>query len=193
VSPRARIQVVLLTGFLGTAKTTLHIEDLRTPALAPRGAAARADSELHMKILVTGASGFVGVNLVAALLSRGHEVLAFSADAIPVAAVAGWRSVPGNLTEATGDVCDSASLERLMREHAIEAVWHGAAITAGPEREKREPRRILEVNLLAPSARWRQRPEPARDASSIRVPRPCTAARRSKGKGRFSRTRKCGR
>jgi UDP-glucose 4-epimerase len=102
-----------------------------------------------MKILVTGASGFVGVNLVAALLSRGHEVLAFSADTIPVAAVAGWRSVPGNLTEATGDVCDSASLERLMREHAIEAVWHGAAITAGPEREKREPRRILEVNLLA--------------------------------------------
>ena len=36
-----------------------------------------------------------------------------------------------------------------MREHRIEAVWHGAAITAGPEREKREAGRILEVNTLA--------------------------------------------
>lgn len=102
-----------------------------------------------MRILVTGASGFVGVNLAGALLARGHDVLAFSADALPTAAVATWLGLPGRLTEATGDVCDSATLERSMRDHAVEAVWHGAAITAGPEREKREARRILEVNLLA--------------------------------------------
>jgi nucleoside-diphosphate-sugar epimerase len=36
-----------------------------------------------------------------------------------------------------------------MREERIEAVWHGAAITAGAEREKREAGRILEVNTLA--------------------------------------------
>lgn len=98
-----------------------------------------------MRVLVTGASGFVGVNLVEALLARNHEVVAFSGDRIPGgAAVAGKK-----LTELAGDVCDSGLLERLMREHAIEAVWHGAAITAGAEREKREARRILEVNLLA--------------------------------------------
>jgi nucleoside-diphosphate-sugar epimerase len=102
-----------------------------------------------MRILVTGASGFVGVNLVAALLARGHEVLAISADAIPAEAVVGWTALSGRLTEITGDVCDASMLERLMRAHEIGAVWHGAAITAGPDREKREPRRILEVNLLA--------------------------------------------
>lgn len=96
-----------------------------------------------MRILVTGASGFVGVNLVEALLSRGHDVVAFSGDRMPEAV----RTA--QLREETGDVCDSASLERLMRDHRIEAVWHGAAITAGPEREKREARRILEVNLVA--------------------------------------------
>jgi nucleoside-diphosphate-sugar epimerase len=48
-----------------------------------------------------------------------------------------------------GDATDAALLERAMREHRVEAVWHGAAITAGPEREKREARRIIEVNLLA--------------------------------------------
>lgn len=102
-----------------------------------------------MRVLVTGASGFVGVNLTGALLARGHEVHAFSGDALPAAAIASWRGLPGRLTEAIGDVCDTATLERRIREHAIEAVWHGAAITAGPEREKREARRILEVNLLA--------------------------------------------
>ncbi len=89
---------------------------------------------------MTGASGFVGVNLVEALLARGHEVVALSLDAYPG---------PGRTIEIRGDTTDTALLERLMREHRIEAVWHGAAITAGAEREKREASRIVEVNLLA--------------------------------------------
>lgn len=93
-----------------------------------------------MRILVTGASGFVGVNLVEALLARGHEVVAMSLDAYPG---------PGRMTEIRGDTTDTALVERILREHRIEAVWHGAAITAGAEREKREASRIVEVNLLA--------------------------------------------
>jgi len=93
-----------------------------------------------MKVLITGASGFVGVNLVEALLARGHEVVAMSLDAYPG---------PGRMTEIRGDTTDTALVERVMREHRIEAVWHGAAITAGAEREKREASRIVEVNLLA--------------------------------------------
>jgi nucleoside-diphosphate-sugar epimerase len=95
-----------------------------------------------MRILVTGASGFVGVNLVEALLKRGHGVIAFSLDSFP-------KEAKLNPIEVTGDTTDTQLLERLMREHRIEAVWHGAAITAGPEREKREAARILEVNTLA--------------------------------------------
>jgi nucleoside-diphosphate-sugar epimerase len=83
-----------------------------------------------MRILVTGASGFVGVNLVEALRARRHEVVEFS-------------------LEKGGDVADTNLLEKLMREERIEALWHGAAITAGAEREKREAGRILEVNTLA--------------------------------------------
>ncbi|MGQ0509124.1 MAG: NAD-dependent epimerase/dehydratase family protein [Betaproteobacteria bacterium] len=89
---------------------------------------------------MTGASGFVGVNLVEALVKRGHEVVAMSLDALPA---------PLKVTEITGDTTDAALVERVLREHHVEAVWHGAAITAGPEREKREAGRIVEVNLLA--------------------------------------------
>lgn len=83
-----------------------------------------------MRILVTGASGFVGANLVEALRAREHEVIEFS-------------------LETGGDVTNTELLGELMREQRVEAVWHGAAITAGPEREKREAGRILEVNTLA--------------------------------------------
>jgi UDP-glucose 4-epimerase len=83
-----------------------------------------------VKVLVTGASGFVGVNLVHALRAGKHEVVEFS-------------------LEKGGDVTDTKLLEKIMGEQRIEAVWHGAAITAGPEREKREAARILEVNTLA--------------------------------------------
>lgn len=93
-----------------------------------------------MRVLVTGASGFVGVNLAEALLARGHEVVAMSLDAYPG---------PGGVIEIRGDTTDAALVERAMREHRVEAVWHGAAITAGPDREKREASRIVEVNLLA--------------------------------------------
>lgn len=102
-----------------------------------------------MRILLTGASGFVGVNLVAALLARGHEVHALSADALPAKAVAGWRGLPGRLVDEVGDVRDADAMERRLREGRIEAVWHGAAITASLEREKTQARAILEVNLLA--------------------------------------------
>ena len=83
-----------------------------------------------MKILVTGASGFVGMNLTHALRARKHEVVEFS-------------------LEKGGDVADTPLLEKVMRENRVDAIWHGAAITAGPEREKREAARILDVNTLA--------------------------------------------
>lgn len=70
------------------------------------------------------------MNVVQALRARSHEVIEFS-------------------LEKGGDVADTPLLEKLMRENRVEAVWHGAAITAGPEREKREAARILEVNTLA--------------------------------------------
>jgi nucleoside-diphosphate-sugar epimerase len=93
-------------------------------------------------ILVTGGAGFVGLNVVEQLRARakgnaGDDVLVFDTRAPRVATA----------FEA-GDVTDREALRRVFSRHDIRAVIHLAAITAGRERDAREPRRIAEVNLL---------------------------------------------
>ena len=91
-------------------------------------------------ILLTGGAGFVGLNVAEQLLERGDEVLIFDLRAPPAAFA--------KAVFVQGDVTDRISLERLFRENKIKQVVHMSAITAGPERDAREPRRIAEVNLI---------------------------------------------
>jgi len=52
-----------------------------------------------MRVLVTGATGFVGSRLVPALLDRGHEVVVLVRDADDYAPPAGVHVVEGDLLE----------------------------------------------------------------------------------------------
>lgn len=97
-----------------------------------------------MNFLVTGASGFVGLNVLERLLAHGHRVTALSADDVPPLAL---ERLSGRLQVIRADVRDEAVLERALR--GAEAVLAGAAITAGITREREAPAQILEVNLAA--------------------------------------------
>jgi len=91
-------------------------------------------------ILLTGGAGFVGLNVAEQLLARGEEVLIFD-----------LRPPPPFFPKAlyvNGDVNDCSSLPRVFSSHKIDRVIHMSAITAGPERDASEPRRIAEVNLI---------------------------------------------
>jgi nucleoside-diphosphate-sugar epimerase len=88
-------------------------------------------------ILVTGGAGFVGLNVVEQLAARGDAVVVYDLSA-PLIAV----------PYEQGDVTDVDELERAFARHRPAAVIHLAAITAGRERDAREPRRIAEVNLI---------------------------------------------
>ncbi len=60
-----------------------------------------------MKILVTGAGGFIGARLLQRLLSEGHDVVAL------VRSVRGELKLPRErLTVVKGDMTDAASLDR---------------------------------------------------------------------------------
>ena len=91
-------------------------------------------------ILLTGGAGFVGLNVAEQLLGRGDEVLIFDLRAPPAAF--------SRAVFVQGDVADPSAVQRVFSKQKIERVIHMSAITAGPERDAREPRRIAEVNLI---------------------------------------------
>jgi UDP-glucose 4-epimerase len=101
-----------------------------------------------MRILVFGGAGFVGLNIAAALLARGHAVTLFDRASLPPDAKREFASHDGRLTIVEGDVRDQQSVEEVIAA-GHDAIILGAAITAGPEREAADSETILQVNLLA--------------------------------------------
>jgi UDP-glucuronate 4-epimerase len=78
-----------------------------------------------MNLLVTGAAGFIGSRLCRELLRRGYSVCGLSHRAQPES----LKSLPGEKAFhlLTGDIQDAASMQRLVQENQIEAVFHLAA------------------------------------------------------------------
>jgi UDP-glucose 4-epimerase len=101
-----------------------------------------------MRVLVFGGTGFVGLNIAAALLARGHAVTLFDRAGLPPDAGKEFAVHGDKLTIVQGDVTDVQAVEAVIAR-GFEAVILGAAITAGPAREASDPGTILRVNLLA--------------------------------------------
>ncbi|RJL32212.1 NAD-dependent epimerase/dehydratase family protein [Bailinhaonella thermotolerans] len=78
-----------------------------------------------MKVLVTGAAGFIGGHLAGHLVARGHEVLGL--DSLhPAAHPAAPRHLPRELDLRVGDVRDQRLLDELL--DGVDAVFHEAAM-----------------------------------------------------------------
>ena len=101
-----------------------------------------------MKILVFGGTGFVGLNIAAALLGRGHAVTLFDRASLPAAAQRDFAGFGKMLTVVSGDITDRQAVMDLVAE-GFDAIVLGAAITAGPARDAADPELIMQVNLLA--------------------------------------------
>ena len=100
-----------------------------------------------MKALVTGAGGFVGANLVRALLTRGHE---------PVGAIRPggdpWRLVElgSSVAQLEVDLGDIDALERAVIAERPDVIFHLAA--HGAYSWQQDFPRMLSVNVLAVDA-----------------------------------------
>ena len=106
-------------------------------------------------VLVTGATGFVGVHLVARLLSEGNgvTVLARSSSVLP----AEWRD---RVRVITCDDFSERNLRRLL-DRPFEAIFHLAAYGVKPN--QRDVDEIVRINMEMPAAlarlcgEWRAR------------------------------------
>lgn len=103
-------------------------------------------------LLITGASGFIGLNLLRHALARGETVVGLSSAAIPIPVVARLDALPGRFVEVVGDVRDRPLLDAILHRHGVDRVAHMAAITASAERERRAADEILSVNLAGLAA-----------------------------------------
>jgi UDP-glucose 4-epimerase len=101
-----------------------------------------------LKILIFGGAGFVGLNIAAHLLARGHGVTLFDRADLPRAAQQAFAGFGDRLTLVQGDVRDQQAVEQVIAK-GYDAIVLGAAITAGAARDAAEPLSILQVNLLA--------------------------------------------
>ena len=97
------------------------------------------------RVLVTGAAGFVTLNVVRALAARGHEVVALDRRPPDDAA----RTYAGaSVRWSVGDVRDAEVLGRVFKTSAAEILVHGAAVTATtPEWERERAADVLGVNV----------------------------------------------
>ncbi len=100
-----------------------------------------------MTTLVTGGAGFVGMNLVEALLRRGEDVVLCDGCDLPAAAQRALEPYSKVLAVLRGNILDPQFLQDLFSGRGIARVVHCAAITSGPKREAREPAEVVEVNL----------------------------------------------
>ena len=100
-----------------------------------------------MTTLVTGATGFIGNNIVEALVAGAQRVVAFAVGGMPANALAEFARYGDALDIVEGDVRDSECLAKLFVSRRIERMVHGAVITAGVAREREDVTTIVDVNV----------------------------------------------
>jgi nucleoside-diphosphate-sugar epimerase len=91
-----------------------------------------------MRVLVTGASGFIGRTLSAQLLTQGHDVVALVRRA---------GSAPPGTRPLAGDLGDGPALARALAAERPQCVVHLAAEIASQRREQK----LREVNVAGTS------------------------------------------
>jgi dihydroflavonol-4-reductase len=93
--------------------------------------------EAAMKVLVTGATGFIGAHTVTRLLQGGHEVAALTRTSAPALERAGMKAVRGDVADPADVLGAMAGCEALIHLANVYSFW------------ERDPRIYWRINVEA--------------------------------------------
>jgi UDP-glucose 4-epimerase len=97
-----------------------------------------------MTILITGAGGFIGLNLIETLLADGREVVALNNRPLPPT----FAAMKGLAVEIT-DVRDRTAIAAILVRHGVKTIIHAAAITLGPKSAIATATDAFDVNTVS--------------------------------------------
>ena len=101
-------------------------------------------------VLVTGGAGFIGSNFVRTLLRAEPQVQVYNLDLLTYAgSLENLKDLPDEArhTFIQGDICDAELVNRLVREHQIDAVVHFAA-ESHVDRSILGPAPFIQTNIV---------------------------------------------
>ncbi|WP_058308572.1 NAD-dependent epimerase/dehydratase family protein [Gracilibacillus massiliensis] len=101
-----------------------------------------------MAVLITGGSGFVGINIIEKLLDENLNVVNYATFPVPEEAEISFERRQGTYQFMEGDVLDATSLDDVMEKYDISMVIHGAVITPDFKQEKANSKHITNVNYM---------------------------------------------
>ncbi|KMK66536.1 NAD-dependent epimerase/dehydratase family protein [Puniceibacterium sp. IMCC21224] len=97
-----------------------------------------------MTILLTGAGGFLGLNIVEALLAHAIPCVAVNDRPLPPE----FSTRPG-LTIEIADVRDRAAMAAILQRHDIQGIIHAAAVTLAPTSRMTGADTAFDVNAVS--------------------------------------------
>ena len=97
-------------------------------------------------VLVTGALGFVGLNVVYRLASVGWRVIALTRRAPDETTLSFLGNYRSQVHWVKGDVTDREGMQDLVQSQGVTHILHAAAVTATPDEEYSDPAKVFDVN-----------------------------------------------
>jgi hypothetical protein len=121
-----------IDAILGRTDTYMYIHRaLRSQTIAPFQRSNTTKLIAIMKVLLIGATGNLGLRLIAALLTHGHIVVAFVRSTSKLESLVP-ASVYQQISVVGGDAKDPASIKRAILENSCDAVVNTAGVAALP-------------------------------------------------------------
>jgi nucleoside-diphosphate-sugar epimerase len=114
-----------------------------------------------MKVLLIGATGNLGIRLIAALLTHGHSVVAFVRSSNKLESLLP-TAVYHQITVVQGDATDPVSIKRAILDASCDAVVNTAGLAALPPWGKSELPAIFHAVLDAVREAGLDRKKPLR-------------------------------